>query len=333
MTTTVSETDRPETVPGSLGLRRIRWHRPLLVLAGSMVVLALVSLVGLLVDDRQVTGLDVWSKPLKFALSTGIYAVTLAWLIGQLDHGRRLARIARIAGTVSAIGLGIELIIITGFAAAGDTSHFNVSTPLHTVAWAVMAGSIGVVWVMTLVVAVALFRTRVGDPARTLAIRAGAVLAIIGMGLAFLMTGPTADQLSSYQGIVGAHTVGVPDGGPGLPLLGWSTVAGDLRIPHFIGMHALQVLPIVAIVLELIARRSRLLTDGVLRLRLVAIATATYAAVIALATWQALSGQSIVHPEGAVLVAGVGVAVAVVGAVVVVVGVSSRRSAATRPPV
>ncbi len=329
MTTAVRTPDRPEIAPGSLGLRRIRWHRPLLLLAASMVVLSLVSLVGLLADDRQVTGLDVWSKPLKFALSTAIYAVTLAWLIGQLERGQR---VARIAGTVSAIGLVIELVIITGFAAAGDTSHFNVSTPLHTAAWAVMAGSISVVWGMTLIVAVALFRNRLGDPARTLAIRAGAVLAIVGMALAFLMTGPNADQLSNFQGIAGAHTVGVPDGGPGLPVLGWSTVAGDLRIPHFIGMHALQVLPIVAIVLELLARRVRPLADGVLRLRLVMIAAATYTAVIALATWQALSGQSIVRPEGAVLVAGVGVAVVAVAAVITAVRVSTRRSAATRPP-
>lgn len=334
---TITETGRPATdrtaaVTGSLGLRPVHWHRPLLVLAATMVVLAVVSTVGLLVDDRQVTGLDVWSKPLKFALSTAIYSVTLAWLIGQLDRGRR---VARIAGTVSAIGLAIELVIITGFAAAGDTSHFNVSTPVHTAAWSVMAVSISAVWAMTLVVAVALFRNRLGDPARTRAIRAGAVLAILGMGLAFLMTGPNADQISNFQGIAGAHTVGLPDGGPGLPVLGWSTVAGDLRIPHFIGMHALQVLPIVAIALELLARRVRVLASGALRLRLVTIAAATYLAVIALATWQALSGQSIVQPAGAVLLAGVLIAIvaAAAAAVAVVLAVrEGRRDAVVEPP-
>lgn len=312
MTATETAVSAAPTPPsGSLGLRPVRWHRPLLALAAAMVALAAFTAVAMFVDPREVTGLNVWVKPFKFAVSTAIYSVTLAWLLGQLV---RLRRIAWIAGTLAAIALGIELVIITGFAAAADTSHFNVTTPLHAAAWATMAFSIVAVWVVTLVVAFALFRNRLGDPARTLAIRSGALLAVLGMGLAFLMTGPQGDQISNYNGIVGAHTVGVPDGGPGLPLLGWSTVAGDLRIPHFVGMHGLQALPIFAIVLELLARRLPILADGVLRFRLVAIAAVTYLAVIGLTAWQALSGQSIVRPGGPVLVAAIVVAVVAIAA-------------------
>jgi hypothetical protein len=316
------------TARDPLGLRSIRWHRPLLVLAASMVGLALFSVVAMLIDPREVTGLNVWAKPFKFAVSTAIYSVTLAWLVGQLV---KLRRLGWWAGTIAAAGLGIELIIITAFAATAETSHFNVTTPLHSLAWSVMGSSIVAVWTVTLLVAFALFRNRLGDPARTLAIRSGAVLAVLGMGLAFLMTLPQEDQLADFQGIAGAHTVGIPDGGPGLPLLGWSTVAGDLRIPHFIGMHGLQALPIFAILLELLARRAPVLADGVLRFRLVAIAALTYLAMIALTAWQALIGQSIVQPGGPVLVVAVAVGVVAVVAAGLALGAALRgRAVAAR---
>ena len=260
-------------------LRPVYWNRPLLVLAVAMVGLAVASSIGAFVDPREVTGLNVWVKPLKFAISTAIYSVTLAWLVGQVVRWRR---VARIGATIAAVALAVELVIITGYAVFAETSHFNVTTPLHAAAWATMAFSIVAVWVVTLVVAFALFRNRLGDRARSLAIRVGALIAVLGMGLAFLMTGPQGDQISNYNGIIGAHTVGAADGGPGLPLLGWSTEAGDLRVAHFVGMHALQALPIFVILLELLARRVPLLADGTLRFRLVAIAAGTYLAVVGL---------------------------------------------------
>jgi hypothetical protein len=292
-----------------------------------MAALAVLVTIAAFFDPRTVTGAELWLKPLKFALSVGIYAVTLSWLIGQLT---KMKRLATIAGTVSAIGLVIEMVIIVGVASIGQSSHFNVSTPLHTALWSIMATSIVVVWVMTLLVSFALFRNRLGDAARTIAIRAGAILALVGMGLAFLMTGPTAAQLDNFQGIAGAHTVGLADGGPGIPLLGWSTVAGDLRIPHFVGMHALQVLPIVVIVLELLSRRVRAFSDVAVRARLITIATAAYAAALAILTWQAVAGQSIVSPSGPILVAGVALAVVTVvaGAAVLAVRPRTRELAA-----
>jgi len=295
-----------------------RWHRPLLALAAVMAVLAIATLVGSLVDDRTVTGVNLWLKPLKFALSIGIYAVSLAWLIGLAGRGRA-AKVLGIAGTVSVVGLIIEAVVIVGAAAAGVTSHFNVSTPFHSGLWSAMAVSIVVVWMMALLTSIVLFRVDLGDRARTTAIRAGAVLAVVGMGLAFLMTSPTAQQLADYQGIVGAHAVGVADGGAGLPLLGWSTVAGDLRVPHFVGMHALQLFPLLVLGLEVASRRVPVLRRPAVRHRLVVTAVVGFAATLVVLTWQALSGQSIVRPEGAILVAGLGVAaLTAIGAVVAV---------------
>jgi hypothetical protein len=265
-----------------------------------MAGLIFAALVALLVDPRELTGAPLWMKPLKFAISVLIYSVTLSWLIGQVQRGRR---VARIAGSVVAVFLAVEMVVIVGTAAVGVTSHFNAATPLATTLWAVMAGSIGVVWIASLAVAAVLFAANLGDRGRSVAIRAGFGIALVGMALGFLMTWPTAAQLDDFQGIAGAHTVGVADGGPGLPLVGWSTVAGDLRIPHFVGMHALQVLPLLALALELGGRRLRALQSKRTRYRLLLVAVASYAGVLAVLTIQALLGQSIVQPTGGILIA------------------------------
>jgi hypothetical protein len=298
-------------------------HRPLLALAVVMLALGAVSAVGLLVDPRMVTGAPLWAKPLKFALSIALYAVTLSWLIGLVSRWRR---IAWWAGTMSAVFLAVEAVVIVAAAAVGTTSHFTVATPAATAVWAVMAVSISIVWVAALPLAVMLARAPLGDPARTFAIRAGLVVGLVGMALAFLMTSPTATQLADFRGIAGAHTVGLPDGGASIPVLGWSTEAGDLRIPHFVGMHALQVLPLTALALETLARRVWALRDTRVRLRIVVVITALYSALVVVLTVQALGGQSIVRPD--VLTAGASVALWLAAAAAVALVLRGRRPVA-----
>jgi NAD/NADP transhydrogenase beta subunit len=257
-----------------------------------------VSVIGLLVDPRTVMGAPSWAKPLKFSISFGLYTLTLAWLMGMLQSYRRLAWWA---GTVTGVFLMVEIVIISGAVVAGGTSHFNFTAPLNAALYQVMGVSIVIAWIAALPVILVLFRTDLGDPARTVAIRAGFAIGLIGMGLAVLMTLPTPDQTSNYQGVIGAHTVGVPDGGPGLPLLGWSTVAGDLRIPHFVGMHALQLIPLAAVTLELLASRVPALRNARVRRNVIWIVVTLFVSILAVLTSQALGGQSIVRPSGIVL--------------------------------
>ena len=114
------------------------------------------------------------------------------------------------------------------------------------------------------------------------------------------MTRPTEAQLARVAArgempIVGAHTVGAPDGGPGLPGTGWSVEHGDLRVPHFFGLHALQLLPLVAL---LIRRRH---IDDARRVRFVIVAGGSYALLVLIMLWQALRGQSLVSPDALML--------------------------------
>lgn len=290
-----------------------------------MAVLAAAAAVMGLIDQRQVTGAGVWMKPLKFAVSGAIYTLTLAWLVGQVRRGRRSADRA---GTWVVVALSIEILLIFVLAGAAETSHFNISTPWHTTVWAIMAASISLVWVMTLLIAIAVVRNPGSDPARTLAVRSGIILALVGLALGFLMTLPTAGQLDDFRGIVGAHAVGVPDGGPGLPLLGWSTTGGDLRIPHFIGMHALQVIPLALVGIELLGRRFPSLSTRRARFRVMAVVVAVFTATLLNVTLQALVGQSIVRPAGGILVVGVLIAL---GGQVAMVEVMRRNARAPHP--
>lgn len=320
MTATATRPESAATVPG-------RPHRPLLALAAVMAVGAVACAVLLVVDPRELGGQPLWAKPLKFCVSIAVYSLTLAWLIGLLPRRRRLARAL---GSIAVAGLAVEMVIIAGAAAAGEASHFDVSTPLHTALWGAMAVSIVVVWLVTLVLAAMLARVRLRDASLTLGVRAGLVIGLVGMALAFLMTGPTASQISDYQGVVGAHAVGVSDGGPGLPLLGWSTTGGDLRIPHFLGMHALQGLPLLAIALERLSARVPLLRDAALRLRLVAVATAAWGAVVVTTCWQALRGQSIVEPDALTLTVGGVLSLLLAGAAVLAVTRATGRAEVQR---
>jgi hypothetical protein len=273
-------------------------NRPLMTLAALMAATAVVTAVLTIVDPVQIAGRNGWLKPLKFAISIGLYAITIAWLLDRLPpHRQRVGQIG--AGVVTA-ALIVEMVVIVGAVAAGTTSHFNVSSPLATTLWATMGTSIAAVWLVNLVLAALLWRTPGtggnADAARQLAVRAGLVIGLAGMAVAFLMTSPTPEQLHGFTGMAGAHAIGAPDDGPGLPFLGWSTTGGDLRVPHFIGIHALQVLPLLALGLEALTRRVPALTDPGTRLRVVTVASAGYAVLLVLLTVQALAGIPVTDP-------------------------------------
>lgn len=280
------------------------WHRPLVLLAASMVVMSVVGAVGLLVDDRIVASAPIWAKPFKFALSFVVYALALAWMLTLLTRGRR---VGWWAGTVVALACIGEMAVITGQVIRGKRSHFNQETPFDSALYDAMAATVVVLWTGTLVIAILLLRARVADRAAAWAVRSGVLIALAGAGIGFLMTRPSAGQRAAGNlgaaDVVGAHSVGVPDGGPSMPLTGWSTTGGDLRIPHFVGMHALQALPLFLLALFLLAPRFARLRDPRVRLRLVRVACGAYAAVVALVAWQALRGEPLVHPAGATLTA------------------------------
>jgi hypothetical protein len=280
------------------GLAQLWTASPVLTGAALLMCGALVgSLVGLIVDPRTITGAPAWLKPAKFAISTGIYMLTLAWIVTQLPDWPRMRRIV---GWMTAGIFVLEVAIIDTQAWRGTTSHFNVGTPLDAALFSIMGLAIVVQTLTSVAVAVALWRQRFADRALGWALRLGLTIAIIGAGTGGLMTRPTTAQLDEARAtgrmrIAGAHTVGAPDGGPGLPGTGWSLEHGDIRIPHFVGLHAMQILPLLAIAL----RRRQLFQSA--RVHVVMASAASYAALVGILLWQALRGQPLVQPDGATI--------------------------------
>jgi hypothetical protein len=282
-------------------LRQLLKVNQALTLVGVLMLATLLgTFLGLLVDPRVITAAPAWLKPAKFALSSSIYAFTFVWLLGFVRGHPRLVALS--ANTVAA-ALVIEVAIICLQVVRGTTSHFNFSTPLDAALFSTMAAVIVVLWLMSVLAAVLLIAQRLPDPAFAWSLRLGLVIALVGMAVAFFMPQPTPDQRAALSAgaawtTIGAHSVGVPDGGPGLPIVGWSTVGGDLRVAHFFGLHALQVLPFIG---WLLARRSNL--GARQRLLLVWTSGLAYLGLVVILTWQALRGQSVIAPDAATLAA------------------------------
>jgi hypothetical protein len=265
-----------------------RGHAGLFWFAVSMGLVAVGAVVGVLVDDRVLLGAAIWLKPLKFSLSFGLYALALAWILSLVGRGRRTGGVV---GWIIVVGSAIEVAIVVVQVVRGTRSHFNDDTPFDTMLFSIMGATVALIWLATLALAVVVLSQRPADRAAAWSVRLGLLVALAGMAVGVIM---------SMQPGIGSHSVGVPDGGPGLPLFGWSTTGGDLRVGHFIGMHALQVLPLLAAALTAVPG---LRHDGAVRLRLVLVSAGTYLGLVALLTWQALRGQPLLSPDPATLAA------------------------------
>jgi hypothetical protein len=250
-----------------------------ITMTASAVVLAGVAAL----DHRTLLGAPLWFKPLKFAISFAAYGAALAWMLGQV-HTPALRRTGWVIVAVSSI----EMVIITGQAARGVRSHFNDDDATGITLYGIMGVTIVVLYIATLAIALRFLREPGRDPAAGLAIRLGLGVGLVGLAVGFVMVA------------IGSHTVGLPDGGPGLLLVGWSTTGGDLRAAHFVGMHALQLLPLLAAGLAAFTG-GRL--DDAGRRRIVLATGAGYLALVLLLTWQALRAQPLLAPDGPTLAA------------------------------
>jgi hypothetical protein len=262
--------------------------RVVLAVGGGLSAVAFaIAVIGLIVDPTVLTGVPAWMKPAKFSFSIAVYLLTLRWI---LSYVRGHARLLAVLSTVITVALVAEIALVEMQVFRGTTSHYNESSDFDAAVFYAMGGIVSLVLIATIAAGVLALKQRGIDPGLAAGLRWGIGICVLGMLAAVTMIFNKAWNDS------GGHTVGAADGGVGMPITGWSLEHGDLRVGHFIGLHALQLLPLLAWAL---LRWTHL--EATTRARLLNVAGASYTAVVLLATWQALRGQSVVRPDGETL--------------------------------
>ncbi len=208
----------------------------LYVIALIHLVVSLVCIVGFFIDYRTLMGISVWIKPLKFNISVAVYLLTVGFLITLYPYSNLKKNIIN---HITAWTLLVEVGIITYQGVRGVQSHYNTSSAFDGILFGIMGLLVAInvlvmIWFIFDTIRLKLHT----EKSIQWAILLGWIVIVIGSWIG----GQMIKQMS--------HTVGVADGGEGLPLLNWSTIAGDLRVTHFFSLHAIQIIPLFAFVLS-----------------------------------------------------------------------------------
>ena len=194
-------------------------------------VVSLVFIVLTKYTNTQVHNVNAWYKPFKFAFSTFLYAWAMAWYCYYLpDFNIKLFNWSVI------ILLGFEIFYIALQASKGQLSHYNLSTPVYAALYSMMALAATLVTLYSAYIGYLFFKNSFPElpDYYVWAIRLGITLFVIFSFEGFAM----GSRLN--------HSVGALNDNSNWFIVGWSKIVGDLRVAHFIGMHALQVLPLLS---------------------------------------------------------------------------------------
>ncbi|MGF0536521.1 hypothetical protein ACQQ2Q_00910 [Agrobacterium sp. ES01] len=233
-------------------------HNLLIAAIGIQLALMLPSLAAVVVDDRLLNGVSVWSKPLKFQASLIMMLGTLAILLPLIESAAKNGWGVWIACLVAAMTASGEILYITLQAARGRASHFNSETPIEALAYGLMGIGAALLVLSSLAIGLYLLMRPAADAPRGLQLGGG-----WGLVLGSILTLVTAFALGSGRiGGPGHWVGGVHSDADGLFLFGWSRSGGDLRVAHFFATHIMQALPILGVLLGAIA--PRLLIPGLL---------------------------------------------------------------------
>jgi hypothetical protein len=214
-------------------------RQPQLAACGwAMLAVLLACLALMAFDPRSINGVPVWVKPAKFAASLMVWCWTLAWAWGVLAPAARAGGLAQLVIWATLVSGLFEVGWIAFRAALGQPSHFA-----QDAFGSVMFGVMGLA-ALVLVAMAALLGLMVlvaGDPAQPRPWR-------LAVGLGLLLAGVLGGFTGASIGGAGSPRIGgAPDDAGALAPFFWSRDGGDLRIAHFLGVHAMQALPLLAL--------------------------------------------------------------------------------------
>jgi hypothetical protein len=195
------------------------------------IILLIVCIVLTKTTTTEVQAVNAWFKPLKFAISIGLFSWTMAWYCHYLLN----FNVTAFNWTVIIL-FGFELAYVTFQASKGQLSHFNFDTTLYSILYSLMGLAAVIVTLFTAYIGFLFFTQSFPNlPSYYIwAIRLGILIFVVFSFEGALMS----SQMS--------HSVGAINDNSNWWIIGWSKTVGDLRVSHFIGMHALQLLPLLS---------------------------------------------------------------------------------------
>jgi hypothetical protein len=195
-----------------------------------LLLLAALLLPATIIDPRMVEGVSTWVKPAKFAISIAIFLWTISWYINHLPVSKRHKNRLLLLIWVCMVA---EYSLLLIQAARGVPSHYNVATTFDGFVFLFMGVFIGLATVAVAYILLLFFLLESRQPLPYLwGIRWGLIL--------FLL----ASTVGGYMISINGHSIGPQEGS--LFFLDWNSTGGDLRVAHFVGLHALQLLPLLS---------------------------------------------------------------------------------------
>jgi hypothetical protein len=266
----LATTTTPATGPSALSA--IAYQTATIVAA-----LAIPTLAAILLDERQLNGVSVWDKPLKFEAALVVHLVTLGLIATLLTVEAGRQHLVRWAFQITAFASIAEIGYIVLQAARGRASHFNSATELEFIMYMMMG--IGAVSLVVAAFVVGFTLLNGAKPTTGPGLRVGSAWGLmLGAGTTLLIGGVLSSGLIAGPG----HWIGgIHNDAAGLPLTGWSTTGGDLRVPHFFATHMMQALPVLGLLADRFFQRHATTLVGAGAVTLIGLVVLTFVEAVA----------------------------------------------------